>query len=48
MVAETPNQVKTRLKQRVSVDRWKRGAHARVALMYLLGKAKALGWVTML
>ena len=39
-VTETPDQVKRRLKNRVSAGGWKGGAHARVALMYLLGIPK--------
>ena len=47
-IAETPDQVKKRLKMRVSAGGWKAGTSARVSLMYLLGKAKAMGKETML
>ena len=43
-VAETPDQVKKRLK----AGGWKAGTSARVSLMYLLGKAEAMGKEAML
>ena len=47
-VIETTEHVKKRLKMRVSAGGWKAGVSARVSLMYLLGKAKAMGKETML
>ena len=47
-ITETPNQLKKRFKIRVSEGGWKAGVSARVSLMYLLGKAKAMGKETML
>ena len=48
MVTETRDQVKNKPRMRVSAGGSKAGVGAKVALMYLLGKAKALGKETML
>ena len=47
-ITQTPDEVKKRLKKRVSAGGWKPGVSARVSLMYLLGKAKAMRKETML